>query len=74
MIHDVPFGLGYTPTKADYRYMESIRRERLRARLLHIPFDYPVRPYQMIMTEYFTKASGVPSILDISLGGSKDGI
>ena len=69
----MPFGLGYTPTKADYRYMTSIRRERLRARLLHIPFDYPVRPYQMIMTDYFTRASGVPSRLDISPKGSKDG-
>ena len=38
--HDVPFGLGYTPTEADYQYMASIRRERLRARLLHILFDY----------------------------------
>ena len=40
--HDVPFGLGYTPTEADYRYMASICRRRLRARLLHIPLDYPV--------------------------------
>ena len=71
--HDVPFGLGYTPTEADYRYMASIRRERLRARLLHIPFDYPVRPYQMIMTDYFARASEVPSRLDISPGGSEEG-
>ena len=73
MSHDVPFGLGYTPTEADYRYMASISRERLRARLLHIPFDYPVRPYQMIMTYYFVRASGVPSRLDISPGGSENG-
>ena len=73
MSHDVPFGLGYTPTEADYQYMASIRRKRLRARLLHIPFDYPVRPYQMIMTDYFVRASGVPSRLDISPGGSEDG-
>ena len=71
--HDVPFGLGYTPIEADYRYMVSIRRERLRARLLHIPFDYPVRPYQMIMTDYFARASRVPLRLDISPGGSEDG-
>ena len=69
----MPFGLGYTPTKADYRYMASIRRERLRARLLHIPFDYPVRPYQMIMTDYFVRAYGVPWRLDICPGGSEDG-
>ena len=66
--HDVPFSLGYTPTEADYRYMASICRERLRARLLHIPFDYPIRPYQMIMTDYFARAFGVPSRLDISPG------
>ena len=71
--HDVPFGLGYIPTEADYRYMASIRRERLRARLLHIPFDYPIRPYHMIMTDYFARASGVPSRLNISPEGSKDG-
>ena len=71
--HNVPFGLGYTPTEADYRYMAYIRRERLRARLLHIPFDYRVRPYQMIMTNYFVRAAGVPSRLDISPGGSEDG-
>ena len=71
--HDVPFGLGYTPTEADYRYMASIRKERLRARPLHIPFDYLVRPYQMIMTDYFSRASEVPSRMDISLGGSEDG-
>ena len=69
----MPFGLGYTPTEADYRYMASIRRERLRACLLHIHFDYPVRPYQMIMTDYFVRASGVPLRLDISPGGSEDG-
>ena len=71
--HDVPFGLGYTHTEANYMYMASIRRKRLRARLLHIPFDYPVRPYQMIMIDYFARASEVPSRLDISPGGSKDG-
>ena len=69
----MPFGLGYTPTEVDYRYMASIHRERLRARLLHIPFDYPVRPYQMIMTNYFARASEVPSRLDISPRGSEDG-
>ena len=56
--HDMPFGLGYTPTKADYRYMASIRKEKLRARLLHIPFDYPDRPYQMIMTYYLRELLG----------------
>ena len=26
--HDVPFGFGFIPTKADYRYMARLRRER----------------------------------------------
>ncbi|KAL6319153.1 hypothetical protein AAG906_011237 [Vitis piasezkii] len=41
--HDTPFGLGFVPTKADYRYMAFFLKERLRAQLLHMPFDYPIR-------------------------------
>ena len=36
--HDLPFGLGYTPTEADYWYMASIRRERLKASSTSYPF------------------------------------
>ena len=25
--HDVPFGLGFIPTEADYRYMARLRKE-----------------------------------------------
>ncbi|KAL6324352.1 hypothetical protein AAG906_012956 [Vitis piasezkii] len=32
--HDVPFGLGFIPTKADYRYMARLRKERVKARLV----------------------------------------
>nr|CAN77717.1 hypothetical protein VITISV_004666 [Vitis vinifera] len=32
--HDVPFGLGFIPTKADYRYMARLRKERF-GRLFH---------------------------------------
>ena len=29
--HDVPFGLGFIPTEADYRYMTRLCKERVRA-------------------------------------------
>ncbi|RVW91018.1 Transposon Ty3-I Gag-Pol polyprotein [Vitis vinifera] len=55
--HDVPFGLGFIPTEADYRHMARLRRERVRARLTHTPFYYPVRPYTMSLADYFVRAS-----------------
>ncbi|RVW66340.1 hypothetical protein CK203_065238 [Vitis vinifera] len=55
--HDVPFGLGFIPTEADYRYMARLRRERMRARLTHTPFYYPVRPYTRSLADYFVRAS-----------------
>ena len=55
--HDVPFELGFIPTEADYRYIARLRKERVRARLTHTPFDYPVRPYTMSWIDYFVKAS-----------------
>ena len=55
--HNVPFGLGFIPTEADYQYMARLRKERVRARLTHTPFDYPVRPYTMSLADYFVKAS-----------------
>ncbi|RVW86213.1 hypothetical protein CK203_046127 [Vitis vinifera] len=51
--HDTPFGLGFVPTKADYRYMALLRKERLIARWLHKPFNYPIRPYRMSLVDYF---------------------
>ena len=29
--HNVPFGLGFIPTEADYRYMARLRKEMMRA-------------------------------------------
>ena len=55
--HDTPFGLGFVPTKADYRYMAHLHRERVRARLTCTPFDYPVRPYRMSLADYFVRGS-----------------
>ncbi|KAL6311995.1 hypothetical protein AAG906_040090 [Vitis piasezkii] len=54
--HDTPFGLGFVHTEADYRYMVLLRKERLRACLLHMPFDYPIRPYRMSLVDYFVRA------------------
>ncbi|RVW62795.1 hypothetical protein CK203_058919 [Vitis vinifera] len=55
--HDVPFGLGFIPTEADYRYMARLRRREVRARLTHTPFYYPVRPYTRSLADYFVRAS-----------------
>ena len=54
--HDTPFGLGFFPTEADYRYMALLHKETIRARLLHMPFDYLIRPYRMILADYFVRA------------------
>ncbi|RVW54991.1 hypothetical protein CK203_093141 [Vitis vinifera] len=55
--HDVPFGLGFIPTEADYLYMARLRKERVRARLTHTPFYYPLRPYTRSLADYFVRAS-----------------
>ncbi|RVW53449.1 Transposon Ty3-I Gag-Pol polyprotein [Vitis vinifera] len=61
--HDVPFGFGFIPTKADYRYMARLRRERVKARLTHTPFYYPVRPYTRSLADYFLRLrDGAPGL------------
>ena len=54
--HDVPFGLGFIPIEADYRYMARLRKEMVRARLTHTLFDYPIRSYSLSLTGYFMRA------------------
>ena len=66
---DVPFGLGFIPTEADYRYMARLRRERVRARLTHTPFYYPVRPYTTSLADYFVRASEPHAPSDGIIGG-----
>ena len=51
--HDTPFGLGFVPTEADYRYMACLHRERVRTRLTSTPLDYHVCPYRMSLADYF---------------------
>ena len=62
--HDVPYGLGFIPIKADYRYMARLRNERVRAQLTHTPFDYPVHPYSMSLADYFVRASELQTHYD----------
>ncbi|KAL6348453.1 hypothetical protein AAG906_007385 [Vitis piasezkii] len=64
--HDTTFGLGFIPTEADYRYMARLRKERVRARLSHTPFDYLIRPYRMSLADYFVRGSEIrPRIEEI---------
>nr|CAN73091.1 hypothetical protein VITISV_041303 [Vitis vinifera] len=64
--HDTTFGLGFIPTKADYRYMVRLRKEMVRARLSHTSFDYPIRPYRMSLVNYFVKGLEIrPRIKEI---------
>ena len=57
---DTPFGLGYVPTKVDFRYMVRLHEERIMACLSHMPFNYPLRPYTMCLVDYFVRASSPP--------------
>ena len=55
--HDISYGLGYIPTTDDARHMARLRRERVRARMSGVPFDYPLRPYTFQLIDYFTRGS-----------------
>ena len=55
--HDISYGLGYIPTADDARHMARLRRERVRARMSGIPFDYPLSPYTFQLADYFIKES-----------------
>ncbi|WKA05482.1 hypothetical protein VitviT2T_023446 [Vitis vinifera] len=67
--HDVPFGLGFIPTEADYLYMACLLKERVRARLTHTPFYYPLRPYTRSLADYFVRASEPHAPSDGIVGG-----
>ena len=67
--HDVAFVLGFIPTEVDYRYMERLPKERVRARLTHMPFYYPVHPYTMSLADYFVRASEPHTPSDGIIGG-----
>ncbi|KAL6340756.1 hypothetical protein AAG906_027911 [Vitis piasezkii] len=63
--HDTTFGLGFIPTEADYRHMARLRKERVRARLSHIPFDYPIRPYRMSLVTTLSRIETRPRLKEI---------
>ena len=54
--HNTHFGLGFVPTEANYKYMVLLCKERLRVRLLHMLFVYPIHPYRMSLADYFVRA------------------
>ena len=54
--HDPPFGLGFVPLEADFRCMAQLHQKRVRSRLHHIPFGYPLCPYSLRLTDYFVRA------------------
>ena len=54
--HDTHFGLSVVPTEVDYRYMTLLHNKRLKARLLHVSFDYLIPPYKMSLANYFVRA------------------
>ena len=39
------------------RNMARLRRERVRARMSSVPFDYPLFPYTFQLVDYFTRGS-----------------
>ena len=55
--HGIPYGLGYTPSEDDARHMAMLRRDKVRAHLSGVPFDYPLRPYTFQLADYFTRGS-----------------
>ena len=55
--HDIPYGLGYTPSEDDARHMAMLRRDRVRARLSGVLFDYPLNLYTFQLADYFTRGS-----------------
>ena len=55
--HDIPYGLGYTPSEEDAQHMVRLRRDRVRACLSEVPFDYSLRPYAFQLADYFTRGS-----------------
>ena len=69
--HETPYGLGFTPSEDDVCYMARLHRDKVRARLSSIPFDYPVRPYTFSLVDYFVKGSEVqPRVEEIGVDDS----
>ena len=73
--HDTPFGLGFVPIEANYRYMAQLLREKVRVCLICTPFDYPVCPNKMSLADYFVRGSEVhPHMGDFGTMTDIDGV
>ncbi|RVW86144.1 hypothetical protein CK203_037962 [Vitis vinifera] len=64
-------GLSYaifpSSEESGYRYMAFLRKKRLIARLLHMPFDHPIHPYKMSLAYYFVRApEGAAWLMDLN--------
>ena len=55
--HDMSYRLGYTPFEDDARHMAMLHRDRVRACLSKVLFDYPLHPYTFQLADYFTGGS-----------------
>ncbi|KAL6345470.1 hypothetical protein AAG906_017190 [Vitis piasezkii] len=62
--HDTHFGLGFTPSKDDVHYMARLCRDRVRAQLFGIPFDYLIRPYTFNLADYFVRGSEIQPCIE----------
>ena len=49
--------ISYTPIEDDARHMPQLRRDKVRAHLSGVPFDYPLRPYTFKLADYFIRGS-----------------
>ncbi|KAL6318214.1 hypothetical protein AAG906_035720 [Vitis piasezkii] len=69
--HDTPFGLGFTPTEDDVRYVARLRKDKVKAQLSGIPFDYPIRLYTFNLADYFVRGSKIrPRVEEIGIEDS----
>lgn len=75
MDHDTPFGLRLIPLKNDVCYMARLHKEKVRAHLSNIPFDYHVCPYTFSLVDYFVKGLKVqPDVKEIVIEVTMNGV
>ena len=55
--HDIPYGSGYSSIKDDARHMDRLRRDKARACLSRVSFDYPLCQYTFQLDDYFIRGS-----------------
>ncbi|RVX04669.1 Retrovirus-related Pol polyprotein from transposon 17.6 [Vitis vinifera] len=69
VVLDIMRSMAYLPGMGLGRRQHGPREERVRARLTHTPFYYPVRPYTMSLADYFVRASEPHAPSDGIIGG-----